>query len=126
MSDHSPQKRIGVVGDDAYTAGTIMPSPPILDTSHLERQVQGDEELRDELLRLYVERLDALAPKLGEALDSGLREAAHALKGASLAIGAAALAQICGRLEAGASVDGTILAQVVEATRGRVGELLRR
>ena len=78
-----------------------------LDTSHLDAQVCGDLQLREELLRLYAETLIALAPALAGVPGRARQEAAHKLKGASLAIGAFDLARLCEGLEGevGASAE---------------------
>jgi HPt (histidine-containing phosphotransfer) domain-containing protein len=113
---------------DAASGRGARPMPAILDIQYLERQVQGDAELRDELLRLYIAQLETLEPKIRAAPGRERREAAHALKGASLAIGALALAQSCGRLDADQvqeAGDGGELARVFSATRLRIGELLQ-
>lgn len=117
----------------------------VLDTSHLDAQVCGDPQLREELLRLYAESLVALAPALHGRAGRVRREAAHKLKGASLAIGAFALARLCGDLEQEAlpGLDEKLprrggtrpkpssgeplrrdVAQAIEATRRRIDELL--
>lgn len=98
----------------------------VLDALHLERQVCGDRQLREELLRLYAGRLVALAPAVRAAPGPERREAAHTLKGASLAIGAFALASLCDRLENHEGEDARQeTALMIEATRRRVAELLR-
>src|SRR5882757_6618598 len=72
--------------------GASEASPPaVFDVDHLERQVVGDRQLREDLLRLYSGRLIALGPAVCGTASPGRREAAHALRGASLAIGAFAL-----------------------------------
>jgi hypothetical protein len=103
------------------------PQPPILDTRHLERQVHGDAGLRDELLHLYAAQLEALGPKIETATGGDLREIAHALKGASLAVGAFALAELCGGLdvpEGQATRTPRDLARILAATRDEVGQIL--
>jgi HPt (histidine-containing phosphotransfer) domain-containing protein len=124
VSDPSNKDRINCECGAGGGPSDSVAGYPILDISHLERQVQDDGELRDELLRLYAGRLEMLGPKLHQADGQELREAAHALKGASLAIGAFALAEFCGRLDIGEETDGQELARVIEATRLRVGELI--
>jgi hypothetical protein len=99
---------------------------PILDAAHLEAQVVGDHGLRLELLRLYAGRLIALAPAVCGAPCPQRREAAHALKGASLAIGAFALADICGAIESGDEGARAEAALAIEMTRRRVEDMLRR
>lgn len=116
-----------------------------LDTSHLDAQVCGDPQLRGEVLRLYAETLAALAPVLAGAPGRARREAAHKLKGASLAIGAFGLARLCEGLEKedGAGAEQGLARRgmmrrepssrepvrrevtfAIEATRRRVMELL--
>ncbi|MBW0002819.1 MAG: Hpt domain-containing protein [Hyphomicrobiales bacterium] len=117
----------------------------VLDTSHLDAQVGDDTKLREELLRLYAESLEALATALRGEPSRARKEAAHKLKGASLAVGAFPLALLCEQVENEAcagpargagrpsgrpsqrSCDplGRDLAGTIEATRRRVGELLR-
>jgi HPt (histidine-containing phosphotransfer) domain-containing protein len=106
-------------------ATTTFP-PAVLDTQHLERQVFGDRKLRQELLQLYAGRLQALAPAICAAPGPDRREAAHSLKGASLAVGAFALAQLCDSLETHELEDRRHeAALMIETTRLRVEELLR-
>jgi hypothetical protein len=102
--------------------------------------------LREELLRLYAEHLATLGPLVCGAPSPRRREAAHKLKGASLAIGAFALARICDTLEneAGGSMHQADARQedtrrekshqenlrqkaalTIEITRRRLGKLLR-
>ena len=113
----------------------------VLDTSHLDAQVGDDTKLREELLRLYAESLEALATALRGEPSRARKEAAHKLKGASLAVGAFPLALLCEQVENEAcagpvrgagrpsqrSCDplGRDIARAIEATRRRVGELLR-
>ena len=113
---------------------------PLLDTSYLEAQVCGDPQLAQELLRLYAESLIELAPVVRGEPGRARCEAAHKLKGASLAVGAFALARLCEHLEkevaAGAAslpsdlevacpepLHGEV-ALALEATQRRITELL--
>ena len=123
---------------------------PVLDIVYLERQVLGDAELRDELLRLYAGQLVALGPLICAEPGPARSTAAHTLKGASLAIGALALAHLCQNLEHqdrehqdrehqdrehlqpaqapgrdGGEAGRRDAALLIEATRRRVAELLR-
>jgi len=98
--------------------------PALLDASHLDRQVLGDSGLRAELLHLYATRLEQLQAKLGVAHGSERREAAHALKGASLAVGAFALARLCEGIECSEPEDAVAFERVLAATRVRVAALL--
>jgi HPt (histidine-containing phosphotransfer) domain-containing protein len=113
----------------------------LLDISHLEAQVCGDRELAQELLRLYARSLSELAPAIRGEAGRVRREATHKLKGASLAVGAFRLALLCEELETQASAIPAVeasdrgdsrhgratseIARALEATRRRVGELLR-
>ena len=123
---------------------------PVLDIVYLERQVLGDAELRDELLRLYAGQLVARGPLICAEPGPARSTAAHTLKGASLAIGALALAHLCQNLEHqdrehqdrehqdrehlqpaqapgrdGGEAGRRDAALLIEATRRRVAELLR-
>jgi len=71
----------------------------LLDSSYLDSQVYGDPQLAEELLRLYAESLTELAPAVCGKSGQTRREAAHKLKGASLAVGAFALARLCEHVE---------------------------
>ncbi|MBV8449186.1 MAG: Hpt domain-containing protein [Hyphomicrobiales bacterium] len=71
----------------------------LLDSSYLDSQVYGDPQLAEELLRLYAESLAELAPAVCGKSGQTRREAAHKLKGASLAVGAFALARLCEHVE---------------------------
>jgi HPt (histidine-containing phosphotransfer) domain-containing protein len=100
--------------------------PKVLDILYLEHQVLGDTQLRDELLQLFASQLMALAPLVCGAPGQARSEAAHTLKGAALAVGAFAVARVCGELEGeGRGEAGHEVALVIESTRRRVGELLR-
>jgi HPt (histidine-containing phosphotransfer) domain-containing protein len=134
----------GLSGEGRHSVAGVAQASA-LDTSHLDAQVCGDPQLREELLRLYAETLVALAPVLAGAPGRARREAAHKLKGASLAIGAFDLARLCEGLEGevGASAESGVARRgtmrrgplrpesmgpevmlAIEATRRRVMELL--
>jgi HPt (histidine-containing phosphotransfer) domain-containing protein len=114
--------------DKAILEQDLVPAPSeVLDILHLEHQVLDDTELRDELLRLYADRLTALAPLVCGPPGRDRSEAAHTLKGASLAVGAFALARLCAALEGedeGSEAGRYEAALVIEGTRRRVAELL--
>jgi HPt (histidine-containing phosphotransfer) domain-containing protein len=94
----------GLSGEGRHSVAGVAQASA-LDTSHLDAQVCGDPQLREELLRLYAETLVALAPVLAGAPGRARREAAHKLKGASLAIGAFGLARLCEGLEKEAGAE---------------------
>jgi HPt (histidine-containing phosphotransfer) domain-containing protein len=116
----------GAPGEPISGQGSSGEPPKVLDILHLEHQVLGDTQLRDELLQLFASQLMELAPRVCGAPGQARSEAAHRLKGAALAVGAFALARVCGELEGeGADEAGHEVALVIESTRRRVGELLR-
>ena len=68
----------------------------VIDVDHLEKYVNGDDELRDEVLELYVERASYLGGRLEAAqTDEAWKDAAHALKGTARGVGAWALGDLC-------------------------------
>jgi HPt (histidine-containing phosphotransfer) domain-containing protein len=112
---------IDSAGGDASAASQTA----VLDLEHLDCQVQGDEPLRHELLRLFAEQLAAMAPLVCGPPSRQRREAAHTLKGASLAIGAFALARACEGVErnGGEEIGGKV-ALLIGETQRRLLELL--
>jgi len=79
---------------------------PALDREHLLDMTDGDVEFEHELLATYRASAQKILARLRAALAAGdlkqiLREA-HALKGASLNVGAAAMGQCAGAIEAAA------------------------
>lgn len=61
--------------------------PVDLDEAHLAEQSGGDQELAREVLALFVSRAPVLLARIAEG-GPDARDAAHALKGAALALGA--------------------------------------
>jgi HPt (histidine-containing phosphotransfer) domain-containing protein len=101
----------GLPGEGRHSVAEVAQASA-LDTSHLDAQVCGDPQLREELLRLYAETLAALAPVLAGAPGRARQEAAHKLKGASLAIGAFGLARLCEGLEKEAGAEQELARRV--------------
>lgn len=102
-----------------------------LDIEHLSRQTFGDPELEDELLSLFDEQAAQILARLAAPFpggDPGRRaDAAHALKGSALAIGAAATARAADDYEtalrrhsADAETHRALLARAIEAARRAV------
>ena len=67
---------------------------PILDLDHLARQTGGDRALADELLVLFEAQCARLMPVIRDGSAAERREAAHAMRGAALAIGATRVAAL--------------------------------
>ena len=92
-------------------AGPQVTAAPLLDGAPLERMQQLGRQLgrdlADEVVRTWrgqcPQRLAALDDAVRRADAQDLRHAAHALRGSSATVGAAALALTCGRLEESAS-----------------------
>ncbi len=83
-----------------------MSDEPFLDTGHLARATFDDRELETELLDLFRDQCRRLAPLMaGDGPGAERREAAHTLKGAARAIGAARLAAVLERLETALAAD---------------------
>lgn len=125
VSSRSAAGGSGARTDSENRSASAATRPAILDLRHLERQVRGDALLRDELLRLYAGRLVALAPVVCGPSVQERREAAHALRGASLAIGAFALADACQGIETdGGEQACQKAALLIEGTQRRIETLL--
>jgi HPt (histidine-containing phosphotransfer) domain-containing protein len=114
-----------------------MPSPPLapddgpIDLAHLSRMTIGDESLEQEVLAMF----SAQSAKLLDTLAAMPAEAgtlAHTLKGSARAIGAFAVAEAAGRLEAAlaAGNDPTEalaeLGDAVALARTAIDAMLRR
>lgn len=75
-------------------------APLMLDAQHLSEMTGGDAALAAEVIGLFLEQGAACAPSL--SADRPRRvwaDAAHALKGSALGVGAFALARACTRAE---------------------------
>ncbi len=102
-----------------------------LDIEHLSRQTFGDPGLEDELLSLFDEQAAQILARLAAPFPGGdparRADAAHALKGSALAIGAAATAWAADNYEtalrrhsADAETHRLVLARTIEAARRAV------
>jgi HPt (histidine-containing phosphotransfer) domain-containing protein len=83
-----------------------MKTVPVLDRDHLLEMTEGDVAFEHELLSTYRASVENIVARLGVALSTGnlaqvVREA-HALRGASLNVGATAMGQCAGAIEAAA------------------------
>lgn len=94
-----------------------------IDLDHLARQTGGDAGLEAEVLALFEAQCARLGPLIRDGSVAERREAAHALRGASLAIGAWRLAGVAAALDhdatsaaTAAMLDG-ILADLDDALR---------
>lgn len=90
-------------GPPASAAEIAMPLQPPLDLARLREFTDGDRRLERELATLYVETAAVYIGQMREALTDpeAWRRAAHALKGASVNIGAVEIAETAARAERG-------------------------
>jgi HPt (histidine-containing phosphotransfer) domain-containing protein len=114
-----------------------MPSPPLvpddgpIDFEHLQRMTLGDAGLEREVLAMFLAQSARLVATLA-AMPSDAAALAHTLKGSARAIGAFAVAEAAGRLEAviGSGSDARAslaeLGDAVSLTRAAIEPLLRR
>ena len=92
----------------------MLKNGPVLDREHLLELTEGDAEFEHELLATYRASARNILARLKSALDSGnssqiMREA-HALKGASLNVGASAMGKCAGAIEEAARAGDVTLA----------------
>ncbi|MCA1493577.1 Hpt domain-containing protein [Sinorhizobium alkalisoli] len=80
-------------GSSASIAG--MP----IDFAHIERQTMGDKGLEMEVLQLFARQARQAMAEIAGGEAEVCREAAHRLKGAALAVGAARVADAAAALE---------------------------
>jgi HPt (histidine-containing phosphotransfer) domain-containing protein len=114
-----------------------MPSPPLvpddgpIDFEHLQRMTLGDAGLEQEVLAMFLVQSARLVATLA-AMPSDAAALAHTLKGSARAIGAFAVAEAAGRLEAaiGSGSDARAslaeLGDAVSLTQAAIEPLLRR
>lgn len=89
------------------TASAPVASRPV-DLVHLARQTLGNKDLEAEVLDLYERQSVILLGRIEAAADERTwREAAHALKGSSLGIGAVRVARCAATVEARAKERST-------------------
>lgn len=96
-----------------------MKNVPVLDREHLLQMTDGDVEFEHELLATYRASAQNILARLRAAVSSGdvtqvMREA-HALKGASLNVGATAMGKCAGAIEEAARAGN--LAVATESAR---------
>ena len=76
------------------------------------KELGGDDSFFKEIIELYVEQYPDLLDKIKSALSNGdyvnVSKSAHALKGASLNIGAKKMAEICLQIETNSGVENSI------------------
>lgn len=92
----------------------------MIDLAFLDRQTMGDADLRRDLLALFAEQVERQMETLASTDPQTQREAAHTLKGASLAVGANDLAALAGEAETAAAagrLDAALVAAVAAAAQ---------
>jgi HPt (histidine-containing phosphotransfer) domain-containing protein len=90
-----------VPGQTKRTEETTAASSGAIDLAHLQRATFGDEVLAREVLGLFDAQSERLLTAITAATNvQARREAAHALKGAALGIGANAVAKAAADVEA--------------------------
>ena len=100
---------------------------PMIDVKHLNQYVAGDQALRDEILSIYEEQVEAWVSMLDpDADDIAWRDAAHALKGASRGVGAWKLGELCESAEdmINGKSSRELRMQILEAVRAAVQETI--
>jgi len=71
-----------------------------IDADHLEKYVEGDTALRDEILYIFSDQAESLDTEFDIALsDEAWSNTAHALKGAARGVGAWVLGDLCEEAE---------------------------
>lgn len=104
---------------------------PVLDGAYLARQTFSDAALQRDLLTLFAAQCDRLGPEIGRAPPAAAAFAAHALRGAANAIGAARVGALAARVEEalGAGCDATVpvaaLAAAIADVKAATAALLR-
>ncbi len=96
-----------------------------MDFAHLETYAAGDTILVEEVLGLFREQVALWLPLLDPVGGAqGWRDAAHALKGSALGVGAFALAEACSAAEAEARDDLGLRATQLQRIRTAVDAAL--
>ena len=72
----------------------------LIDMAHLEKYVSDDVTLRDEILAIFVEQIQALLSQFElQQDDESWKNTAHTLKGASRGVGAWKIGDLCEQAE---------------------------
>lgn len=99
-------------------------------TSFEEVQMEGEPDLIVELIDLYLEdaprRIAALREALAAMDESGLKRAAHTLKGSSANLGARRVAELCSQLEVAEGDDSFHEARAILLNLENEFEYVRR
>jgi signal transduction histidine kinase/CheY-like chemotaxis protein/HPt (histidine-containing phosphotransfer) domain-containing protein len=103
-------------------------APPLLDAAVLHEITGGDTDLEREVFRRFLAENNSDVAGLHKAVETRdtlqATHAAHRIKGASKTIGASALGEVCGRIEAGArSNDWSAVMGDLDAFRREVARL---
>jgi len=118
-------------GNDGETADEVGQgndlSPPLLDRSRLEDLCEGDLQMHEELVDMFVTDSQAGVYEIGRAIEASdpeaLQRSAHMLKGSSANVGAVRMAEFCERLDqagrAGLFSDASALFEELEEARAQ-------
>jgi len=88
----------------------------VIDLQHLSRQTQGNQSLEREVLGLFLRQSELQIEHLKtEKNDKEMREVAHAIHGAALAVGAFDMARIAAEVETGEERSDTEIAALAAA-----------
>jgi HPt (histidine-containing phosphotransfer) domain-containing protein len=98
-----------------------------IDLAHLSRQTLGDREIEREVLDLFVQQAVSVRDQLGAASPVERLRLAHALKGAARGVGAFAIADCVGRIEAQPNDSRAIkyLSALIEEARDFIASISR-
>ena len=108
--------------DDHLSSGEL----PI-DLGHLSRQTLGDEQLKREVLQLFLAQAVSAHTEIAAAHVEDRRELAHRLVGSARAVGAFALAACAAELESSpqSAAAAERLPHLIEEVRRFVSEQMR-
>lgn len=107
--------------------GSATVSERPIDLAHLSRQTMGDRALEQEVLELFVQQAVQVRDEIAKADMKGRIRLAHGLKGSARGVGAFALADCVGAIEAEPGDEAAIarLAGLVDEVREFIASIGR-